>query len=210
MAKSEVKNIDPESYKILRRKWGSMITRCTNPKNKNYVNYGARNITVCPEWRKFSNFFIWSLNNGFKPGLSIDRINPDEGYNPNNCRFITMKEQQQNKRSNRVFVDPFDGEKLCLAAIAKKYNVPEDTLRKRIDKYNIPLKEALTKLNGETKKWNIANDPFDGERLCITDLARKYNMLPITLVTRIRNGWSLEKAISIPVKSRRNHRNATI
>lgn len=210
MNKSKVKELNPEAYNILRHKWGSMITRCTNPKSKNYVNYGGRGITVCDEWRKFANFFLWSINNGFEPGLSIDRIDVDKGYSPDNCRYITLEQQQRNRRDNRSFTDPFDGEQLCLAAMAKKYDIPEDTFRKRIDKYHMPLEKALTKSNGETARWHIVIDPTDGERLCLTDLARKHNMPPLTLATRIRNGWDLEAAILKPVKRRMGNKDGAV
>lgn len=208
--KHKTKYKDIKAYEILRHKWASMMTRCANPNNRNYANYGGRGITVCYEWKKFSNFYEWSINNGFIPGLSIDRIDTNKGYSPDNCRYITLEEQQQNKRNNRIFIDPFDDERLCLAAIAKKYNIPEDTFRKRIDKYKMPLEKALTKPYKETSKWNILVDPFDGERLCLTAMARKYGLNPITLSTRIRNGWNLEKAIVTPIDKRMAHRHATV
>lgn len=207
MSASKLKKLYPKEYKTLRCKWGSMITRCINPNSPNYANYGGRGITVCNEWRKFSNFFEWSLNNGFEPGLSIDRIDTNKNYDPDNCRFITLEEQQRNKRNNRCFIDPFDGEQLCLAAIARKYNIPEETFRKRIDKYNMPLERALTQQHCETTRWHIITDPIDGEQLCLTDLARKYKISPLTLRSRIQNGWSLDRAITEPINKRmvRNH-----
>lgn len=210
MAKSKVKELNPDAYKKLRYKWGSMITRCINPNSPNYINYGKRGITVCNEWRKFSNFFLWCINNGYKEGLSIDRIDVNKGYYPDNCRFITLEEQQGNKRNNRHFIDPFDGEELCLAAIAKKYGIPEETLRKRIDKYHISLEKALTQLSGESARWNIIIDPFDNERLCLTDLAIKYGLKPNSLRTRIKNGWSLDEAITKPINKRMARNNDSI
>ena len=210
MSASKLKQSNPEAYRILRCKWSGIITRCTNPNSKNYVNYGGRGITICGEWRKFSNFAEWSLSNGFKPGLSIDRIDTNKGYNPENCRYITLEKQQQNRRDNRCFIDPFDGEQLCLAAIARKYNIPEETFRKRIDNYKMTLEKALTKQNGETPRWKIVTDPLDGEELCLTALARKYNMPPQTLTSRIRKGWNLETAVTIPVNRRTVRRNVAI
>lgn len=208
MAKSKVKNLNPEAYKILRSKWASMMTRCTNSNAPNYPNYGGRGITVCDAWRKFENFFMWSINNGYRLGLSIDRIDTNKGYHPDNCRYITLEKQQQNRRNNRHFVDPFDGQELCLAAIAKKYNIPEETFRKRIDKYKIPLEKALTQLSGENARWNIIIDPFDNKRLCLTDLAKKYKINPNTLRTRIQKGWSIVDAITKPINKRMARNNA--
>ena len=84
-------------YKI----WGHMKERCFNRNNKSYSSYGERGIKVVNEWLEFNNFYIWANNNGYKEGLSIDRIDVNGDYSPNNCRFITMKEQQSNKRNNR-------------------------------------------------------------------------------------------------------------
>jgi len=207
---NNLKKLYPEEYKILRHKWGSMITRCTNPNNRNYVNYGGRGITVCDKWRKFSNFFEWSLDNGFHLGLTIDRIDTNKGYEPNNCRYITNEEQQRNRRDNRCFIDPFDNEQLCLAAIARKYNIPEDTFRKRIDKYNMPLEKALTKPFRENTRWHILVDPIDGEQLCLTDLARKHGMSPLTLDLRLRKEWNLEEAITKPINKRVTRKNVTV
>lgn len=76
--------------------WAAMIQRCTNPKNRDYKNYGARGITVCDRWRDFTNFLA---DMGEKPdGLSIDRIDNDGNYEPGNCRWATPAQQASNKR----------------------------------------------------------------------------------------------------------------
>ena len=75
----------------------SMINRCYLPKVPHYDRYGGRGITVCEEWRlKFSNFKEWALNNGYKECLSIDRINNDKGYSPDNCRWTDFVTQATN------------------------------------------------------------------------------------------------------------------
>src|SRR3990167_10224442 len=66
--------------------------RILNPKRDNYKYYGGRGITIYPEWLDFIPFRDWALNNGYKEGLEIDRINPDGNYEPNNCHFVTTKE----------------------------------------------------------------------------------------------------------------------
>lgn len=85
--------------------WNSyraMKERCYLPTHIHYKNYGGRGISVCDEWRNSFEFFaVWALRNGYKEGLTIDRIDVNGNYEPNNCRWATMKEQQQNKRKNK-------------------------------------------------------------------------------------------------------------
>ena len=76
-------------YKV----WAGMKQRILNPNSKFYGNYGGRGITICPEWANdYIAFRDWALNNEYKEGLFIDRVNPDENYEPSNCRFLTKTE----------------------------------------------------------------------------------------------------------------------
>lgn len=81
--------------------WASMRSRCFTVSNKNYENYGGRGITVCKEWDDFSVFREWALANGYKQGLSIDRIDNDGNYEPSNCRWATPHEQRINQRPRK-------------------------------------------------------------------------------------------------------------
>lgn len=81
-----------------------MKDRCFNPKCKAYKDYGARGISVCDKWtEELESFVDWSLSHGYKPGLAIDRINNDGNYEPSNCRWVTPKENNQNRRSSRFY-----------------------------------------------------------------------------------------------------------
>lgn len=83
----------------LYRKWIDMRSRCNNPNSCNYAYYGARGISVCNEWNEsFKPFENWALSNGYNEGLSIDRINNNGSYEPNNCRWVTKRIQNINKR----------------------------------------------------------------------------------------------------------------
>ncbi len=80
------------------RVWGSMRERCNNPKQCRYSSYGGRGIKVCDEWKDFAKFREWMLEQGYGPGLQIDRTDNDDGYHPANCRLCTHTEQMQNRR----------------------------------------------------------------------------------------------------------------
>ena len=83
----------------LYRIWKAMIYRCTNPKRKEYKDYGLRGITVCNKWNDdFMNFYNWALSNGYKDDLTIDRINSYGNYEPSNCRWATKTIQSRNTK----------------------------------------------------------------------------------------------------------------
>lgn len=83
--------------------WKALLARCLNPNHKRYKDYGARGISVCKEWKVYETFRDWALENGYRHGLIIDRIDNDGDYNPNNCRFVTYEQSNRNKRKSRLF-----------------------------------------------------------------------------------------------------------
>lgn len=110
--------------------WNSMMLRCYNKKYKAFVNYGAREIIVCKEWRKTpENFIKWLILNGYKKGLSIDRIDNNGSYFPENCQIVTNKEQCRNRRST-IYID-FNGRRITLTEIAMKNTLKLSTVYKR-------------------------------------------------------------------------------
>lgn len=113
--------------------WRGMKDRCNNPNRRMYKDYGERGIRVCPEWEEdFQEFYNWSMDNGYADDLTVDRINNDEGYSPNNCRWATNKEQANNKRSCRYIT--FNGVTHNIAEWAKLFDMPQDRLRQRINR----------------------------------------------------------------------------
>ena len=123
------------------RIWCSMKERCNNKNNKSYKNYGGRGIKVCDEWlENFISFYNWAIKNGYKEGLTIDRINNNGIYEPSNCRWITRKEQNRNYRKNHLLT--YKGETLCLADMADKYGINRGTLLYRLKKGKT-IEEAL-------------------------------------------------------------------
>ena len=79
--------------------WTHMQQRCENPNHNRYHLYGGRGISICPEWRNdFCTFYNWAMQHGYEETLTIDRINPDGNYEPQNCRWATVSEQNRNRR----------------------------------------------------------------------------------------------------------------
>lgn len=90
-----------QSKTKLYRVWASMRDRCTLVSSQAFKYYGGRGIAVCDEWREsFQTFYDWAIDNGYCEGLSIDRINVDGNYEPSNCRWVSKKNQANNKQNN--------------------------------------------------------------------------------------------------------------
>lgn len=114
-----------------------MKQRCYDKNRKDYVEYGGRGIKICDEWllskgEGFLNFYEWSIENGWKEGLTIDRINNDGNYEPNNCRWTTIKEQSNNTRRNRYI--EYNGKIQSMSAWCDELNLPYGTIRSRIQR----------------------------------------------------------------------------
>ena len=117
-----------------------MKKRCYSPHNRSYPHYGARGITVCDEWLNDKwAFYKWAIENGYKEGLTIDRIDNSKGYSPENCRWLTHKEQQNNKTNNRRV--EYKGKTYTVSELADIMNMPYDAFYQRIYKgtYKLPL-----------------------------------------------------------------------
>ena len=111
--------------------WDSMKSRCYRKSAGNYHNYGARGITVCDEWRNsFDAFRDWALAHGYKEGLTLDRIDFNGNYEPSNCRWVTMKEQQNNRRNNKLI--EYKGATLTQAEWCDIFEIPFHVLRNRL------------------------------------------------------------------------------
>lgn len=125
--------------------WASMLARCRNPKDRSYRHYGGRGITVCERWYVFENFL---QDMGERPaGLSIDRIDNDKGYSPENCRWANAFQQVNNRRNTKRFT--YKGKTQGLSEWAREIGIDRKTLESRI-KSGIELPELFERKHGNT------------------------------------------------------------
>ena len=125
-------------------RWMNMKSRCNNPKNKRYNRYGGRGIKVCEEWENdFMNFYRWAISNGFEESLSIDRIDNNMGYCPENCRWVNAK-RQENNRSKNIKIT-YNGEEKTLSEWCDFLNLDYNLIHDRIHRYGMTFQDAISK-----------------------------------------------------------------
>ena len=112
------------------RIWHDMNYRCSSPKHRSYPLYGGKGVKVCDAWKDYETFRDWALQSGYKDGLSIDRIDSEKDYCPENCRWATDTEQANNTNRNRCYT--IDGVTDTLANWCRKYNMPYVTASSRV------------------------------------------------------------------------------
>src|SRR5699024_7354378 len=110
--------------------WRDMKQRCLNPNNQQFDNYGGRGIEIYEDWMVAKHFIEWAKNNGYKDGLSIDRIDVNGNYEPRNCRWVSMSVQRNNKGTNRVI--EYDGKRKTIKEWSRKTGVNHETIRRRL------------------------------------------------------------------------------
>lgn len=125
-------------YKI----WDGMKYRCFNEKHNQYKNYGGRGITVCDEWMDFIPFYEWAMSHGYRDDLTLDRIDVNGNYCPENCRWENDIVQHNNTRVNRHL--EHNGETHTMAEWARIKGMKYVTLNTRINKYQWSIEKALT------------------------------------------------------------------
>lgn len=125
-------------YSIFR----GMYKRCYIKSNRAYKYYGGRGITICDDWlNDRSKFFLWAISNGYSDDLTIQRVDNDKGYSPDNCTWVTNKEQQNNKRSN--YNVTYKGITHTVAEWEDILGMNHNTLRSRLSKYHWSIDKAI-------------------------------------------------------------------
>ena len=124
--------------------YNNMKRRCYDERNDHYKWYGAENKTICDEWlgkKGFAAFAEWAMNNGYSDGLQIDRIDNSKGYSPDNCHFVTPKQNCRNKRDNHYIT--IDGETKTIVEWAEIKGIPQTTIAARINKLGWSEEKAV-------------------------------------------------------------------
>ncbi len=148
--------------------WSNMKYRCYCPQSRGYHRYGGRGIEVCDEWfDSFLPFYEWSLENGIAFGLTIDRIDNDGNYSPDNCRWVTPKVQSNNTCKNRII--DFKGERKTVQQWAETIGISHQAMSERLESDSWSLEEILTTpLNGRERRYptlrkRVLQYSLDGE-----------------------------------------------
>ncbi len=126
----------------IHRIWANMKRRCLNKNDSAYKNYGGRGISVCEEWlNSFQTFHEWAMHNGYNDMLTIDRIEVNGNYEPLNCRWVSLKEQQNNRTNNHRIT--FNGRTLTLHQWSEELEINYQKLFSRICYYHWSPEKAF-------------------------------------------------------------------
>lgn len=171
-------------YKSLYSIYHGIKRRCFCKTCNRFKDYGGRGITMCKTWLDSVDDFIeWSLKNGYEDGLTIDRIDNNGNYSPDNCRWITRREQNRNKRTNLIV--EYHGESKPLVDWCEELGLKYDPIHNRI-----------------TKGWPISmafEKPLASEHKSFAQICREHNIDQGTVRDRIvKFGWDYETALNTP------------
>lgn len=174
------------------RAWSNMKKRCNNEQHKDYRNYGGRGIKYCEKWETFDGFYD-DMGEEYADNLTIDRIDVNGDYTKANCRWITVKEQGNNKRNTRYF--EYKGEILTLTDIADKYGVKYKLMKDRINTLGWSIEQAV-----EEPKVVKETITFNGVTKEIGEFAKERGMTYHQLKKRLMRGWTIERALTQPLR----------
>lgn len=174
-------------------RWNAMKQRCLNPNNPKYERYGGRGISIHEDWLDFHTYEEWCLSNGYQKELTLDRIDTNGNYEPNNCRWVNQQVQQNNRNNNRIIM--YKDKEYTLAKLERETGINRATIAQRLD-VGMTVDEAINKkinfdriiveLNGKTnhlKAW-----------------CEELNLPYQTIHARVNRGWDAKKALTKPVR----------
>ena len=177
--------------------WKSMKGRCYTKGNSAYKWYGEKGITVCDEWKNdYMAFHNWAVSQGYteenRRNCTVDRIDPNGNYCPENCRLATYIEQANNKTDTKRYL--LYGEMLTRREAAEKYGVDYKLIKGRMNHYGMSLQKAI-----EYEKEYKYEITINGITKTLAEWCEENNLKTITAYGRIRRGWNLEDAVTKPL-----------
>lgn len=186
----------------LYRIWSDIKSRCYNRNEVAYKWYGARGISMCNEWlNDVAAFYTWAVKNGYHEGLTIDRIDNDGDYSPQNCRWVDMLTQCQNRRNNCYYT--YNGNAHTIREWSLITGLSYRTIYTRIHKFKWDIERTLTTPKIQCRdKSNSRVITYKGKSLCIAEWARELGIKDSTLRERLRHGWDIKKAFNKSVPRR--------
>lgn len=147
--RQRIEDADGHSKTRLYVIWQGMRMRCYNPSNGQYKRYGGRGIGICTDWNNWDNFYKWAIENGYSDDLTIDRIDVDGDYSPENCRWVDYTVQANNTTRNVRYT--FDGENHTISEWVRLKGISQSALRSRL-RSGWPVERALTEPVKRTKR----------------------------------------------------------
>lgn len=181
-------------YKV----WAGMRQRCNNPNAHGYHNYGGRGIKCCARWETFWNFYD---DMGPRPSkhYTLDRIDNDGDYTPENCRWATWRQQHNNRRDNVILT--IDGVEKTMAQWARESGRIAEVIYQRLNRGWSP-RDAVFKEPEYTPPTDTGYYTIDGETKTLLEWSKESGIKKGTLRMRIRRGWDIKSAVFYPVQKR--------
>ncbi len=173
------------------RIWSNMIDRCKSANRKDSKNYFLKGIYVCDEWKMYDNFEQWALLNGYEDNLTIDRIDFNGNYEPSNCRWITIQQQQRNKETTTFYT--YDGETHCLKEWSEITGINRGTLWNRIHDEGLSIEEAINK-KFRSHRTDI-HLFVNGHDMSVGDVSQLYGINKATIYKYLSQGRTIESII---------------
>lgn len=184
--------------------WMHIRQRCENPNDHSYPDYGGRGIRVCERWQSFE-LFLSDMGPRPKRGYSIERIDVDGNYTPENCIWATAQQQARNKRVS-IWIE-YNGERLHIKEWEQRTDIDWGTLRHRYVDLSWSAERTLTTPPEAFAQRGAVT--WNGETLTLTEWSQRTGIGVSTLHHRIKvAGWSVERALSEPVARRSNNKKA--
>lgn len=199
-------------HERIQRAYYHMKNRCCNCNDANYARYGGRGITVCEEWLDTTTAIVngvsgskgwfafkeWALSNGYSPDLTLDRIDTNRGYSPDNCRWVDYKTQNNNRRSNRLIT--YKGRTQTLAQWCDELGLCSRTVQTRLSAMHWSVDRAL-ETKGNPRHRVIT---YKGRKQLLKDWCRELGLEYETVRKRLdKLHWSIERAFETRSRSRR-------